>query len=925
MPSYIRVTAALALVSLASTVNANAQSHLKRLGDNTAGIVSLVTVAPIGPERAVTAVRTDAGSLDAIVWGLAADGSISRLSTGKAGAVDRIAISQMGRDRIVTAVRNGSQSLEVIAWDVDSGATAVITRVGSAGAGAISEVAVAGLGRNLAITAVREDDGKMKLISWQVTDAGAVTRLHDVTGDLATFISITPINATRVATASKKSDGTLGVTVWDVDASGTFTRRGNAAGSAISRVDVSVLSYGRFATLARTAAGTLDLRTWDADAAGTIAPRSATTAGTIDVSALTTRATTQLIAATSLADGTLRLIDWEGIGALTRLGSIDAGKVSLLDIATIGTDRLFTAMQLSDKTLKVIAWRDDAVALLQSEWGSAPAAMASMSSAVLQSLQASNLARQRAEPDETAVRSARPLLSAGPVLDRPEFAPPPGPPGPPGPGSLSPALDVSAKKSGIDNYDYDPMIAAGFKYLVVTQDHQIGFFDKQGVLLPSKNGEKTKMDPLELFAGFISDTLANGKTNETNINRHLGIGPDGGVGCDPTNASKPTPCINEFYDTRVVFDAGSKRFLILSAVRANTGYKKADTLQTTDPWVRRFVAMGISKTEDPRDGFHLYMTTETNYSDWPRVSAQNGAVVVAHNSYQTTHKREGPTPTMYVFSLDSMKKGRPRPTNRKIYAEETGGSVMPVVNLGAVSGKWNHVTRNSGTTVEMYSFATPSDINALPALEHSTADVPNGTPGINAFPMRRGNNIYFCGATLITARVPNMTAARYSVRVLRLPLIIAANGGVPHISADVARGFLDTFFGRNASDDDPNDLVSYERSAMSVTKNGDMVFVYGRTGIQTAQPLNPEARYSVMYADSRGLKRSRVLMKGDFIPMTTWANETQPTTRTYFAASTVDYTTASIDPKGDGSVWMAHEFADASRGTYTMVIGRVTP
>ena len=131
--------AALAPLCLAAG-DANAQTHLHRLGDGVAGFVSAIAIAPIGPERAVTAVRTQSGSLDAIVWGVGADGVVTRLSTGKAGAVDRIAIAQLGRDRVVTAVRNGSQSLEVIAWDVDTAVTGTIKRVGSATAGAVSEI-----------------------------------------------------------------------------------------------------------------------------------------------------------------------------------------------------------------------------------------------------------------------------------------------------------------------------------------------------------------------------------------------------------------------------------------------------------------------------------------------------------------------------------------------------------------------------------------------------------------------------------------------------------------------------------------------------------------------------------------------------------------------------------------------------------------
>ena len=56
----------------------------------------------------------------------------------------------------------------------------------------------------------------------------------------------------------------------------------------------------------------------------------------------------------------------------------------------------------------------------------------------------------------------------------------------------------------------------------------------------------------------------------------------------------------------------------------------------------------------------------------------------------------------------------------------------------------------------------------------------------------------------------------------------------------------DHIFGKNAPTDAPGDLVTCEVSGTAVNKHGDAIYVYGRTGIVTAQPLFPEVRYSVL-------------------------------------------------------------------------------
>ena len=132
--------------------------------------------------------------------------------------------------------------------------------------------------------------------------------------------------------------------------------------------------------------------------------------------------------------------------------------------------------------------------------------------------------------------------------------------------------------------------------------------------------------------------------------------------------------------------------------------------------------------------------------------------------------------------------------------------------------------------------------------------------------------------------------------------------------------------------------------SLAVAASGDMVFVYGRIPVQTAAPLFPEARYSVYYADSRGLRRSRVLQAGEWMPVAPFDDAaTTATVVTWQGGpSKLDHTAAVVDPVDDQTVWMAAAFADSTlQGNWnttcgkpgapdcsrwrSMVIGRVKP
>jgi len=145
-----------------------------RLGDsnNQAGATEIIAVASLNSEQLATAVRTEAGNLKVIVWGISPNGkTVTRLgdSGSQAGATDIIAIASLGSDQVATAVRTKEGNLKIIVWGVfDDGES--IARLGDSGsqAGAIDAIALTSLANGHIATAVRTQEGNLKLIAWKI-------------------------------------------------------------------------------------------------------------------------------------------------------------------------------------------------------------------------------------------------------------------------------------------------------------------------------------------------------------------------------------------------------------------------------------------------------------------------------------------------------------------------------------------------------------------------------------------------------------------------------------------------------------------------------------------------------------------------------------------------------------------------------------
>jgi hypothetical protein len=207
--------------------------------------------------------------------------------------------------------------------------------------------------------------------------------------------------------------------------------------------------------------------------------------------------------------------------------------------------------------------------------------------------------------------------------------------------------------------------------------------------------------------------------------------------------------------------------------------------------------------------------------------------------------------------------------------------------------------------IRVYGFLPPAKPYEKPPLVSEVVQVKPMFPGVF-----RGNFLYFV-QSYDTKLSPN-SVVRQNIRMARAPLWAEGSGSGVQLktSTDPAAGYLTRSFGKNGPGDAESDIVSYEQPTLAVTKNGHMVFGYGRYPVSTQNTLFPEVRYTVWYGNEANQRRSRVLKAG------TTASSTTPAER-------MDYAWAVVDPTDDATVWIAHEYSGS--GGYRFVVGRVRP
>jgi hypothetical protein len=448
----------------------------------------------------------------------------------------------------------------------------------------------------------------------------------------------------------------------------------------------------------------------------------------------------------------------------------------------------------------------------------------------------------------------------------------------------------------------DPMVAAGEKFLIVTQDHAIAFYDKSGNTLKEKDGTISYMSATRFFNAFIKPKNPDGTINADNINRYLNFPPDAPIACNLADENPQFPCVTEFYDTRVLYDDFHKRFIILSAARHKLGANDEN-----GDLARRFIAIAVSKTSDPRDGFQQYMATWSNYRDWPWISVNGDYLIAAHKGATDPNG-----PVASVFYLPAMMAGDPEPPHFKYFSSDVGGaaSVIPARHYPGESALTWMVERTKSGTRKIYAFTPPADPWTAPPLLETSVQT---TPEIGSI----RDSVTYRHGRLQFATVRSLGDFGYTIHMVRIPVSGDASGITA--SAEPADGFFDNLVNLDA-DPSLEHRVSREVPSSAVNADGDMLIAYGRFSMAGAPPIIAEVRYAVWYHDEAFPRWSKVLKEGEVQP-------TADDAPVSFYSSPVDYSAVVVDPKDGKSFWIAHEYGATAtkKSGHQLVVGKVTP
>ncbi|HBY80716.1 MAG TPA: hypothetical protein DEG47_27750 [Cyanobacteria bacterium UBA11148] len=349
--------------------------QVTRLGDSgtQAGAIRIIAAASVGPDQVVTAVRTQNGNLKLIVWDISSDGkTVTRLgdSGNQAGVSDIIAVASLSLGRVITAVRTAAGNLKLICWGIfDGGKT--VTRLGDSGnqAGITDFISVTSVGSSQVVTAVRTNEKTLKLIVWDVSNNGkTIARLGDTTNQPISIKNtiVTSVGLGRVATTIRTEDGKLKVIVWDISPDGkTVIRLGDSGdqAGATEIIAVAALGFDRVATAVRTEAGNLKVIVWGISPNGETVTRlgdSSSQAGATDMIAIASLGSDQVATAVRTKEGNLKIIVWgvfddgESIARLGDSGS-QAGAIDAIALMSLAKGQVATAVR-TQGNLKLIAW-----------------------------------------------------------------------------------------------------------------------------------------------------------------------------------------------------------------------------------------------------------------------------------------------------------------------------------------------------------------------------------------------------------------------------------------------------------------------------------------------------------------------------------------------------------------------------------------
>jgi hypothetical protein len=253
-------------------------------------------------------------------------------------------------------------------------------------------------------------------------------------------------------------------------------------------------------------------------------------------------------------------------------------------------------------------------------------------------------------------------------------------------------------KEGAFDPPQDASIAVGEKFVLACNNGRTAVHDRAGNHLGT-------IGHGSLFSSLISPTVGSPPTvNEHSVNRHLPFQHNCDATAKGSSDDSTNQCITDFFDTRCAYDMKTKRFVTMSMMRWHLSGRYKDRLQ-------RLIAIGVSKTDDPRDGFFTYATTDNKYDDNPLLAATGGMAIITHqasdNDGADSIPEETLRPPALVFDIAGMSAGQTDPVTTKIGLTKTEGyRTLRVAGSGGLTSI-GALYSDTDQGVQMFFFGKP--------------------------------------------------------------------------------------------------------------------------------------------------------------------------------------------------------------------------
>jgi hypothetical protein len=500
----------------------------------------------------------------------------------------------------------------------------------------------------------------------------------------------------------------------------------------------------------------------------------------------------------------------------------------------------------------------------------------------------------------------------------------------------------------------DPMVAAGPSTILTSDSVTIEFFTKPTATtvarpLTLKGQSGAVIDATHFFAGVMKKANASGKLPAATCGdaSQLPESPadNNREGFDPANAG----CLLEAYDTRVYYDNVRGRYWILSAVRnwlwqCDGGVRASSVIPGEGPdvchsgwgaqWPRRMVAVAVSKTSNPRKGFHKFLLNANDYEDWPQF--------VLHNHYLVVNHRDVPNgigcgACVFVFDAERLADPpsgkdnstfvRPLGTYPYVLFSTRGGASSRLYLVQSHGGRRDltYIWTPVGDSWRLFALWSkhPGKEDDVPVLSYAgSVKLHRAMGSIRSNAVFRHNKIWL-GASLCV--LPNVAGGCFKYNMLLYDFAVRPSGASPpgFILARIHERVVSADAKSTAARTD-----SYQNPALEVTTNGDVVVVYDRTGLiatrTSSSPQDPptQARYLVWRNGAADITTGRRLKNGSGAPSCPDPKTGKPSCRDPGEGGVVDLGGASVDPDG-ATVWISNAFATG--GFYGHAVGAVKP